>query len=87
MGKMAPVTLLDRFRSALNCYHQQPPAGLLPIELAVIDGIAEEVLAVSDVDPAWHRAATAIRHVLRDHSENVVDEWIAAFSAVTGLPW
>ena len=84
---MAPITLTDRFRTAMNVYHQQPPAGLLPIELAAIDGMASEVLAASDVDPAWHRAATAMQAILRDHSEDVVDEWIAAYAAVTGLPW
>ena len=72
----------------MNTIHQQPDTGLLPVELAVIDRICDEIAApTSDRDntdeQAWHRAAVATKSILRDHSKGVIQEW---FSAHAGLP-
>jgi hypothetical protein len=69
----------EMLRTAMNAIHQQSATGLLPAFLAAIDAICDDVLA-RPVDAAWHRAASASKEILRDHSEDVKAEWIAAYA-------
>jgi hypothetical protein len=78
----------ELLRTAMNALHQQPDAGLMPVEFAVIDDICDSVKAQmrdnNDTGAqAWHRAAVATKQFIRDHSESVKSEWIAAYA---GLP-
>jgi len=75
----------EMLRTAMNTVQQQPDAGLLPVEHAVIDATCDEVEAFTREDndtkaQAWHRAAVATKRFVRDHSEDVKAEWIAAYA-------
>ncbi len=75
----------EMLRTAMNAIHQQPHTGLADAFLSAIDTVAAEVEAFTGDDndtaaQAWHRAAVATRAILRDHSETVKAEWIAAYS-------
>jgi hypothetical protein len=68
----------EMLRAGMNAI-REPDEGLLPVEMVAIDAICDDVLA-RDVDAAWHRAAAASKQILRDHSEAVKAEFIAAYA-------
>ena len=75
----------EMLRTAMNAFHQQPDSGLLPAQLSATDTIAAEVESFTrdqsaPAAQAWHRAAVATKRILRDHSEAVNTEWIAAYA-------
>ena len=75
----------EMLRTAMNAIHQQPDSGLLPAFQEAIDIISDgvEMLTRDDNDTkaqAWHRAAIATKRLLRDYSEDVKTEWIAAYA-------
>jgi hypothetical protein len=75
----------EMLRTGMNTIRQQPDSGLLPVEKSTIDAVCDLVEAFTRDDnddhaQAWHRAAVATKRILRDFSDEVKDEWIAAYA-------
>jgi len=80
----------EMLRTAMNVVHQWPPSGMLPSQLTAIDQICDRAVDMPRDErdtAAWHRAAIATKRLLRDHSEDVKDEWLAAYADLPPMEW
>lgn len=85
-----PTDPREMLRTSMNMIFRPPSCGLLPAFQEAIDIISDgvEILTRDDPDPkakAWYRAAIATKLVLRDHSDEVKDEWIAAYASLPAM--
>jgi hypothetical protein len=80
----------EMLRTAMNTVHQQKEIGLMPAELVAIDHICDAVVSSTRGNlqaRAWNRGAVATKQILRDHSEGVKAEFIAAYADLPPMEW